>query len=63
MSRSFAGTSLTRLPSIDKSPELIDSSPAIMRSVVDFPQPDGPEQHHELAVFDIKIDGVDREQI
>ena len=42
MSRSLAGTWLTRLPSISSSPSLIDSSPATMRKVVDLPQPDGP---------------------
>ena len=42
MSRSLAGTSLTTRPSIDSVPDEIDSSPAIMRSVVDLPQPDGP---------------------
>src|SRR5947209_6319463 len=42
MSRSRGGTSLTRLPPIQISPSLISSSPAIMRRVVDLPQPDGP---------------------
>src|SRR5438874_6362891 len=42
MSRSFGGTSLTRPPSTRISPSLTSSRPAIMRSVVDFPQPDGP---------------------
>jgi hypothetical protein len=42
MSRSFAGTSLTTRPSIASSPEEIASRPAIMRSVVDLPQPEGP---------------------
>src|SRR5690606_33105829 len=42
MSRSFGATSFMRFPSISKSPSDISSSPAIMRSVVDFPQPDGP---------------------
>jgi hypothetical protein len=34
--------SLARTPSIRRSPALIFSSPAIMRSNVDLPQPDGP---------------------
>src|SRR3982074_3973100 len=42
MSRSFGGTSLTTSPPIMMSPSVISSRPAVMRSVVDFPQPDGP---------------------
>src|SRR5690606_30159463 len=34
--------SLQRAPSIRRSPAVISSSPAIMRSSVDLPQPDGP---------------------
>src|ERR1700709_2866523 len=42
ISRSRGGTSLTTSPSIQISPEVISSSPAIIRNVVDLPQPDGP---------------------
>jgi hypothetical protein len=42
MSRSRGGMSFTTVPPIAMSPEVISSSPAIMRSVVDLPQPDGP---------------------
>ena len=42
MSRSFGITSLTTRPPIRISPEEISSSPAIIRSSVDLPQPDGP---------------------
>ncbi len=42
MSRSLGGTSLTTRPSIESVPLVIDSSPAIIRSTVDLPQPDGP---------------------
>src|ERR1700730_6295231 len=42
MSRNLAGTALTTLPSIDTVPDVIGSSPAIMRNTVDLPQPDGP---------------------
>src|SRR5215472_4674123 len=42
MSRSLGGTSLTTSPSTAISPSLMSSRPAIMRSVVDLPQPDGP---------------------
>src|SRR5262249_1260980 len=42
MSRSFGGTSLTTSPPIRMSPPEMSSRPAIIRSVVDLPQPDGP---------------------
>src|SRR5580700_6873930 len=42
MSRSFGATALTILPSIRISPSLAVSSPAIIASSVDLPQPDGP---------------------
>ena len=42
MSRSLGSTSLTTRPSILRVPEVMSSRPAIMRSVVDLPQPDGP---------------------
>src|SRR4051794_35611634 len=42
MSRSFGAMLLTTLPPMRSSPSLMSSSPAIMFSVVDFPQPDGP---------------------
>src|SRR3979411_331623 len=42
MSRSFGGTSLTTSPPIMMSPPVMSSRPAIIRSVVDLPQPDGP---------------------
>src|SRR3982751_3424961 len=42
MSRSFGATRFTTLPPIAISPSVISSSPAIMRSSVDLPQPDGP---------------------
>src|SRR6476659_7964859 len=40
--RSRGARSLTRLPSMSMSPEVMSSSPTIIRSSVDFPQPDGP---------------------
>src|ERR1051325_3006576 len=40
--RSRGAFSLTRVPPITMSPEVMSSSPTIMRSRVDFPQPDGP---------------------
>ena len=42
MSRSRAATAFIGAPSIASVPPVIDSSPAIIRSVVDLPQPDGP---------------------
>ena len=42
MSRSFGATPLTTLEPILITPALISSRPAIMRSRVDFPHPDGP---------------------
>src|SRR5207344_767329 len=42
MSRSFGSRSLTTLSPMRSSPDEIDSSPAIIRSAVDLPQPDGP---------------------
>ncbi|MNL62294.1 hypothetical protein D3C87_1863030 [compost metagenome] len=41
-SRSLAGMLLTTLPPIRISPPEISSSPAIIRSSVDLPQPEGP---------------------
>lgn len=40
--RSDGSMSLARPPSMVRSPAVIFSSPAIMRSKVDLPQPDGP---------------------
>src|SRR3954471_1872741 len=42
MSRSLGAFSLTRSPPMRSSPSEMSSRPAIMFSVVDFPQPDGP---------------------
>src|SRR6267143_4672148 len=42
MSRSFGGTSFTTSPPMAISPSVMSSRPAIMRSVVVLPQPDGP---------------------
>jgi hypothetical protein len=42
MSRSFGARSLTTSPPIRSSPSEMSSSPAIILSAVDLPQPDGP---------------------
>src|SRR5215468_2166806 len=42
MSRSLGALSFTTSPPIRSSPSVMSSRPAIMFSVVDLPQPDGP---------------------
>src|SRR5207237_3663426 len=42
MSRCFGATRLTTLPPMLTSPSVISSSPAIIRSKVDLPHPEGP---------------------
>ena len=42
MSRALGARSFTTVPSIATVPAVISSSPAIIRSSVDLPQPDGP---------------------
>ena len=42
MSRSFGARSLTTSSPINISPSEMSSRPAIIRSAVDFPHPDGP---------------------
>lgn len=42
MPRSRGGIRLERSPSRSNSPSVMSSRPAIMRSTVDLPQPDGP---------------------
>ena len=42
MSRSLGDLLFTTWPPMSSSPEVMSSRPAIMLSVVDFPQPDGP---------------------
>ena len=59
MSRSFGATLLTTRSPIAISPREIFSSPAIIRSSVDFPQPDGPTRDDEFAVVDIDADPVE----
>jgi hypothetical protein len=43
------------LPSISISPPVTSSSPAIRRSSVDLPQPEGPTKTDELAVLDGQV--------
>ena len=42
MPRCEGSASFTFAPSMNSSPEVMSSSPAMRRSSVDFPQPDGP---------------------
>ena len=42
MSRSFGAMPFTTSPPIFSSPSVMSSSPAIIRSAVDLPHPDGP---------------------
>jgi hypothetical protein len=44
MSRSLAGTWLMIWPSTETVPDVIGSSPAIILSTEDLPQPDGPSR-------------------
>ena len=58
MSRSVGPMSFTTLPSIATVPAEIVSSPAIIRSSVDLPQPDGPTSTTKLAVGDCDRDAL-----
>ena len=46
---------VTSSPPSRMSPEVGSSRPAIMRSVVVLPQPEGPSRHEELAVLDGEV--------
>ena len=63
MSRSLAGTWLTTRPSIESVPDVIDSSPAIMRSVVVLPQPDGPSSTMNSPSADLERHVVGRRRM
>ena len=40
------------------SPPVMLSSPAVIRSKVDLPHPEGPDEHDKLAIRNIDIDAV-----
>ena len=62
--RRLAGCILvTSAPLMKIEPAVTSSSPAIMRSIVDLPQPDGPEQRAELALADRQVDIADRGEV
>ena len=48
MPRCAGGRPVTSRPSISTWPPLADSRPAMMRSVVDLPQPEGPSSTQKL---------------
>ena len=55
MSRSPGGSACTGFPSMVMSPLSISSSPAIARSVVVLPQPDGPSSTTNSPVGDLEV--------
>ncbi len=60
MPRSSAGTSVTSSPSNKILPEVGCSKPEIIYSVVDLPQPDGPNNPVSAPSFYRQIDVIDR---
>ena len=59
MSRSLGALSLMTWPPIFSSPSVMSSSPATIRSAVDFPQPGRADEDHELAVGDVEVHVLD----
>ena len=55
-SRLYGGVPTASTPPIRISPSSGCSKPAIIRSDVVLPQPDGPEQRQELALVDAQVD-------
>ncbi|CAM5617261.1 hypothetical protein RLIN73S_05305 [Rhodanobacter lindaniclasticus] len=55
MSRSFGATALTTRSPMRSVPSLIGSSPAIMRSKVVLPQPDGPTSTSSSPSATVKL--------
>ena len=55
MSRSFGERSLTVSPPIFTSPLEMSSSPAIIRSAVDLPQPEGPTRIMNSPSCDVEV--------
>ena len=50
---------MTSSPPTRTVPDVGSLKPAIIRSVVVLPQPDGPEQREELAARDVEVEVVD----
>ena len=61
-SRLCGGTVFMTSSSKNRLPSVTSSSPAIMFSVVDLPQPEGPEQHQELLVGDVEVQVLQRDE-
>ena len=62
MSRSLGAALFTTLPPIRSSPSVMSSRPAIMFSVVDLPQPDGPTRMTNSPSAMSRLIVVDRER-
>ncbi len=62
-SRSNGASRVTSRPPSSTRPAVGVSKPAIIRSTVVLPEPDGPEHGEELAVADLEVDRVDRHDV
>ena len=58
MPRLAGGTAVTSAPSISTRPEVESSSPAMTRSSVDLPQPDGPTNTTNSPSFTCEVDAL-----
>ena len=56
MFRACAGLSVTDLPATRMSPPVTVSRPAIIRRVVDLPQPEGPSRPEQLPGVQREVD-------
>ena len=54
MSRARGGSSLTTVPPMSMSPDVMSSRPAIMRRSVDLPHPDGPTNTTNSPDFTVR---------
>ena len=59
MPRSAGSTSLTTLPPMAISPPVMSSRPAIIRSSVDLPQPEGPTKTTNSPSLDVEVGAMD----
>ena len=59
-SRSNGASRVTSRPPAVTVPAVGSSKPAIIRSTVVLPEPDGPQHGEELAVGDLEVDAGDR---
>ncbi len=63
MSRSAARLKVTSSPSSRIFPEVGSSSPAIIRSVVVLPQPEGPSMTKNSPSSTVKVESLHRDEI